>query len=81
MLPGLNLDVKQLGLIVTRAPDQLNDTFISEANEIGIPLAAIIPDDPALLDFDMEKRSLLDLPDNSPSVAAVETLLTSTFPL
>ena len=81
MLEGLNIDVKQLGLIVTRAPNQLNDTFISEANEIGIPLAAIIPEDPALLDFDMEKRSLLDLPNNSPSVAAVQTLLTSTFPI
>jgi CO dehydrogenase maturation factor len=81
MLGGLNLDVKQLGLIVTRAPEKLNDAFMSEANEIGIPLAAIIPDDPALLEFDMEKRSLLDLPHGSPSVAAVTTLLTETFPL
>ncbi len=81
MLPGLNIDVKQLGLIVTRAPEKLNDAFISEANEIGIPLAAIVPDDPALLQFDMEKRSLLDLPDTSPSVASIATLLTKTFPL
>ncbi len=81
MLEGLNLDVKQLGLIVTRAPEQLNAAFLSEAEVIGIPLAAIIPDDPALLDFDMEKRSLLELPDTSPSVAAVNTLLTKTFPL
>ncbi len=81
MLPGLNIDVKQLGLIVTRAPEKLNDAFISEANEIGIPLAAIVPDDPALLEFDMEKRSLLELPDTSPSVVSITTLLTQTFPL
>jgi CO dehydrogenase maturation factor len=81
MLESLKLDVKQLGLIVTRAPAQLNATFLGEAEEIGIPLAAIIPDDPALLDFDMEKRSLLELPEASPSVAAVNTLLTRTCPL
>lgn len=81
MLAGLNLDVKQLGLIVTRAPEQLNAAFLGEAEEIGIPLAAIIPDDPALLEFDMEKRSLLELPEASPSVAAVNRLLTKTCPL
>ncbi|MDP3481276.1 MAG: AAA family ATPase [Desulfoprunum sp.] len=81
MLEGLNLDVKQLGLIVTRAPEKLNAAFLSEAEAIGIPLAAIIPDDPALLEFDMEKRSLLELPDTSPSVMAVNTLLTTTVPL
>ena len=81
MLESLKLDVKQLGLIVTRAPEQLNATFLGEAEEIGIPLAAIIPDDPALLEFDMEKRSLLELPEASLSVAAVNKLLTKTCPL
>ena len=75
MLPGLNLDVKQLGLVVTRGPEQLNEVFLCEVEEIGVPLAGIIPDDQALLTFDMEKRSLLELPDNSPSVAAVNRLI------
>lgn len=75
MLPGLNLDVKQLGLVVTRGPEQLNEVFLREVEEIGVPLAGIIPDDQALLTFDMEKRSLLELPDNSPSVAAVNRLI------
>ena len=80
MLPGLNLNVKSLGLVVTRAPQDLNEVFLREVEEIGVPLAGIIPDDPALLSFDMEKRSLLDLPDNSPSVQAVETLITANCP-
>ena len=75
ILPGLNLDVKQLGLVVTRGPEQLNEVFLREVEEIGVPLAGIIPDDQALLTFDMEKRSLLELPDNSPSVAAVNRLI------
>ena len=80
MLPGLNLNVKSLGLVVTRAPQDLNEVFLREVAEIGVPLAGIIPDDPALLSFDMEKRSLLDLPDSSPSVQAVDTLITANCP-
>lgn len=80
MLAGLKLQVQDLGMIVTRAPEQLNDTFLKEASELAIPIVGIIPDDPALLDFDMEKRSLLELPDDSPAVVAVDRLLTATCP-
>ena len=75
MLPGLHLEVKNIGLIVTRGPQQLNEVFLREVEEIGIPLVGIIPDDQALLNFDMEKRSLLELPDDSPSVVAVNKLI------
>ncbi len=80
MMGGLKLKVEDLGIIVTRAPETLNDAFLEEVQEIGLPIVAIIPDDPALLDFDMEKRSLLELPDSSPSVIAVDKLLTATCP-
>lgn len=78
MLGSLKLQVQDLGIVVTRAPEQLNDTFLREAKEIGLPIVGIIPDDPALLDFDMEKRSLLELPDDSPAVQAVDRLLAAT---
>ncbi|MDR3088855.1 MAG: AAA family ATPase [Desulfobulbaceae bacterium] len=75
MLPGLKLNVKQTGIIVTRAPEKLGDAFMAEAREIGLPIAATIPNDPALLDFDMEKRSLLDLPADAPAVVAVDKMM------
>lgn len=80
MLDSLKLSVDNLGIIVTRAPQQLNETFRQEVEAIGLPIAGIIPDDPALLDFDMEKRSLMELPDNSPAVLAVDEILTATCP-
>lgn len=80
MLDSLKLSVDNLGIIVTRAPQQLNETFRQEVEVIGLPIAGIIPDDPALLDFDMEKRSLMELPDNSPAVLAVDEILTATCP-
>jgi len=80
MLGTLNLDVGSLGIVVSRGPEKLGETFSAEADEIGVSVAAVIPDDPALLEYDMEKRSLLDLPDDSPAVIAVEEMLKSTVP-
>ncbi len=80
MMDGLKLKVEASGIVVTRAPEKLSDAFMNEVKEIGVPVVGIIPDDPALLDFDMEKRSLLELPDSSPSVQAIDTLLEATCP-
>jgi len=80
MLAGLNLDVKELGIVVTRAPEKLSDAFLNEVEEIGVPIVGTIPDDPALLEFDMERKSLLDLPDSSSSVLAVEKLMSAHCP-
>jgi len=80
MMGGLKLKVENLGIVVTRAPEKLGDAFMAEAKEIGVPIVGIIPDDPALLDFDMEKRSLLELPESSPSVTATRDLLEATCP-
>ena len=78
MLSGLKLTVNDMGIVVTRAPEKLGGAFLAEAAEIGVPIVGTIPDDPTLLDFDMEKRSLLELPDSAPSVIAVDELMSKT---
>jgi len=80
MLSSLKLDVGNLGIVVCRGPLELGEAFTREAEEIGVSIAAVIPDDPALLEYDMEKKSLLDLPDDSPSVIAIDQMLKSTVP-
>lgn len=75
MLESLKLDVQELGIVVTRAPEKLGDAFMAEVEEIGVPIYGTIPDDPALLEYDMERRSLLELPDDSLSVVAVDKLM------
>ena len=81
MLGGLKLDVRNKGMVVTRAPEKLSDAFMNEAREIGVPILGLIPDDGLLLDFDMEKRSLMDLPDDSPSVMAVDAMMNKIMPV
>jgi len=80
MIPSLKLDVGKLALVVTRGPEQLGDAFLTEAKEIAIPIAGVIPHDPTLLEFDMARRSLIDLPDSAPSVVAVDRLLDGHLP-
>ncbi len=80
MLDSLKLNIGEMGIVVTRAPAELNEKFIEEVEEIDVEIVGIIPDDPALLDFDMEKRSLMDLDDDSPAVIAVDEMLNQTCP-
>ncbi|MBC2705686.1 AAA family ATPase [Desulfobacula sp.] len=75
MLDGLKLDVKHKGLIVNRAPETLSKAFLDEAESIGVPILCTIPDDNNLLEFDMERRSLLELEDDSPAVVAVKEMM------
>jgi CO dehydrogenase maturation factor len=75
MLKDLKLDVRQKGLIVNQAPKQLSQVFLDEMDQIGVPLLCTIPQDDNLVRFDMERRSMLALPDDSPAVLAVNHLM------
>ncbi len=75
MLGDLKLDVLQKGIIVNRAPEKLSQAFLDEVERIGVPIICTIPDDGNLLEFDMEQRSLIELPDDSPAVVAVDNMM------
>lgn len=75
MLGDLKLEVKNKGLIVNRAPETLSQTFLDEIEKIGVPIVCIIPDDKNLLEFDMERKSMLELPSDSPAVIAIDKMM------
>ena len=75
MLGDLKLEVKNKGLIVNRAPETLSRTFLDEVEKIGVPIVCIIPDDKNLLEFDMERKSMLELPGDSPAVIAIDKMM------
>ena len=75
MLDDLKLTVREKGIIVNRAPEKLSQAFLDEVENIGVPIVATIPDDANLLEFDMAQRSLMELPDDSPAVVAVDGLM------
>ncbi len=75
MLGDLKLSVGHVGLVVNRAPATLGKAFLDEVEKIGIPIICTLPNDEALLEFDMDRKSLLDLPDDSPAVEAVKEMM------
>lgn len=75
MLGDLKLEVKNKGLIVNRAPETLSRTFLDEVEKIGVPIVCIIPDDKNLLEFDMERKSMLELPNDSLAVIAIDKMM------
>ncbi|MBU1171652.1 MAG: AAA family ATPase [Proteobacteria bacterium] len=81
MLGSLKLHIQSMGIIVTRAPETLNDAFMKEVEEIGIPILGIVPDDALLLDYDMEQKSLMDLPEEASSVMAIKTMMDKIMPV
>lgn len=87
MLDDLKLDVKRMGIVVTRTsagitePSQLNKTFLEEVNEIGVDIVGMIPDDSLLVDFDMERRAMMELPEDAPSLTAVSEMMERVMPI
>ncbi len=87
MLDDLKLDVKDMGIVVTRTPSDvkdesgLNAAFMKEVGEIGLEILGLIPADSQLMNFDMEQRSLMELPDDSLSVAAVDIMMEKILPI
>ncbi len=75
LVKELKLDVKNLGVIMTQVPDEMDKHVAEELIQLGIETIAIIPYDENVLDYDLEKKSLVELPDDSPAVEAINELM------
>ncbi|MDQ7840007.1 MAG: AAA family ATPase [bacterium] len=80
LVRGLSVSVGEIALVVNRAsavPAAVDRVF----GEDGIRVAGVVPEDPLVAAYELEGRSLLDLPDDSPAARAVTEILTSVGPL
>jgi len=67
----LNVEVKRHSVIINFVPTELDPIITDELNRLGIELAATIPLDEEVYQYDLKQKSLLDLPDTSKAVRAV----------
>jgi len=72
----LNLAVREMSLVLNRA-DGMPPPLSRAVEESGLPLAGLVPLDPAVTAFELDGRPLLDLPDESPAARAVAEILTA----
>ncbi len=76
----LNVHIRNTYLVVNRAVKALSAAFETKIAEMGVPLLAVAPYDPSLVEFDGDGRPLVELPREAPisqAVAHVATALLS----
>ncbi len=74
----MELNIGKLFLVVTRVPPSgLNEVLEGEIKKIDLELLVTIPEDPLIQDFDLHQRPLLELPEHSPALGAVDGMVKS----
>jgi CO dehydrogenase maturation factor len=70
----LKLDVKEMGFVINRVPGTVDPVILKRVEEKGLKIFGAIPEDDQIKRFDLEGRSLLDLPDDNQVTRAVEKI-------
>jgi CO dehydrogenase maturation factor len=75
LVAQLRLAVKRQSVIINFAPAKLDPLVADELVRLGIEPAATIPYDEEIYKYDLKLKPLLDLPDSSKAVRAVNDLM------
>jgi len=74
----LALPVRRIAVAVNEA-EELADPVAEVLTSDGLALAGFVPHDPQIVEMELAGRTVIDLPDDSPAVRAVEDLLEREF--
>ncbi len=73
----LKLIIKRQLAVINMVPDKLDPLVAAELGKVGIEPTTIIPEDEEVYQYDLELKPLVDLPDTSKAVIAVNDLMTN----
>jgi len=76
LVDELKLVVKRRSVIINLVPDGLDPMVVAELQKLKIKPTAIIPLDGEVAQYDIQLKPLLDLPNSSKAVKAVNNLMT-----
>lgn len=71
----LKLDVKEMGFVINRVPGTMDPVIRKKVEEKGLTILGSIPEDDQIKRFDLEGRSLLELPDDNQVTRAVREMV------
>lgn len=71
----VHINFKEMFLVGNKVPKDLEDSFSKEAENLGLKLAGIIPIDQNVLNYSLLGKSLLNLPEDTPALKAMEKIL------
>ncbi len=75
LVTELKLVVKRQAVIINLVPNGLDPLISEELTKLGIQPTATIPRDEEIINYDLKQKSLLDLPDTSKAVIAMDNLM------
>ncbi len=75
LVDELKLDIERSVLIINRVSGEEGDTLTKLADGLGLHCAGLIPQDEKIFEYDLQGRPLIELPDDSPALRSVFTLL------
>jgi CO dehydrogenase maturation factor len=76
LVAELKLSVKRQSVLINLVPDGLDPMVAEELKKLGINPTATVPLDEEVYQYDLKLKPLLDLPDSSKAVKAVNNLMT-----
>lgn len=75
LIAELRLSVKKKHLVLDRAPAELDPVLQEEIQRQGVELLGTVPVDNLIVEYDLQGKSLLDLPDEAPAVRRVAGMM------
>jgi CO dehydrogenase maturation factor len=76
LVAELKLEVKRQSVLINLVPDGISPAVADEMARLGIEAAAVLPLDEMVTNYDIQLKPLLELPDESKAVQAVDSLMT-----
>ena len=73
----LKLRVKHQSVVISMAPPRVDPSIFNGLETLGLKADAVIPQDEQISEYDLKMKSLLELPDSSKAVQAVDALMAS----
>lgn len=71
----VHINFKEMFLVGNKVPKDLEDSFGEEAENLGLKLAGTIPPDQNVLNYSLLGKPLLNLPEDTPALKAMERIL------
>ncbi len=74
LVKELELPIRNKALVISRA-SKIDPSLEGVIQDMSVKLLGLVPQDQAIVSADLQEASLLDLPDDSPAVAATEKIM------
>jgi len=80
LLTELKLSINNVSIVINFVAGGLDPLVSAEMARLAISPVALIPQDEEIVRYDLEQKSLLELPDTALSVQAVNELMEKVLP-